>query len=233
MRKSLKCIIFDMDGTLVDSEKVYLTGYKKAFEPFNIAATDLQLRIFSGLSGDDELNELDKFTNDRWVTEQIFKYMITYCHNEFAASRVKLKTGAVQLLNHCKKRSLKIGLATASHEKNARNLLTKLNIIDYFDFLVFGNEIDTPKPDPAIYREAIIRSGFDREHCLVVEDSLAGVISATKARLSVIHLCDDIEPIYFANYNIGTLSAITVLIDSLLLHNTGNQKEQKLPDVKR
>lgn len=228
MNRVLKCVIFDMDGTLVDSEKVYLAGYKNAFDKFNVAATGSELKIFTGLSGDDELNEIDKFTNDRAITEQIFEHMITYCHNEFAANRVELKADAVQLLDYCRDRCLKIGLATSSHEKNARDILTNLNIIDYFDFFVFGDEVDTPKPDPTIYRMATLRSGFERDDCLVVEDSLAGVTSATKARLSVIQIFDDVDPIYFANYNVDTLKGIIPIIDKLIPKNTFMRKKPEL-----
>lgn len=219
MNKACKCIIFDMDGTLVDSEKVYLAGYKNAFEQFNVVATESDLKIFSGLSGDNELNEIDKFTNDRAITEQILEHMIIYSHHEFSANQVELKSDAIELLDFCKERCLKIGLATSSHEKHARDLLTKLNIIDYFDFFVFGDEIDTPKPDPAIYREAIVRSGFERDDCMVVEDSLAGVTSATKARLSVIQICDDVGPIYFANHNVDGLKKIIPIMDNLVSCN--------------
>ena len=231
MNRVLKCVIFDMDGTLVDSEKVYLTGYKTAFDKFNIAATESELKIFAGLSGADEMNEIDKFTNDRAVTEQLFNEMITYCFKEFAANRVELKPDAVALLDYCKESGLKIGLATSSHEENARSVLTQLNIIDYFDFFVFGDEVETPKPDPTIYRLAVLRSGFKRDDCLVIEDSLAGVTSATKARLAVVQIFDDVDPVYFANYNVDALKGIMPIIDKLVPKDIFGHKEPGLIGV--
>ncbi|MCL2559213.1 MAG: HAD family phosphatase [Turicibacter sp.] len=216
MTNVLKCIIFDMDGTLVDSEKVYLTGYKKTFAKFNVAIADEKLQRFSGLSGEDELNTIDEYTNDRAISEQILTEMIAYAESEFAANRVELKSGAVSLLDYCKQLGLKVGLATSSYEEHARSMLKSLGIIHYFDFFVFGDEISIPKPDPMIFRTAARRSGHQRDECLVIEDSLAGVTAATKARLSVVQIADDIDPIHFANYNVDALSEIKPIIEALL-----------------
>ena len=231
MTSVLKCVIFDMDGTLVDSEKVYLAGYKHAFDKFNVAATVSELKVFAGLSGDDEMSEIDKFTNDRAVTESVFNEMVNYFQNEYDEHQVELKADAIKLLDYCKECHLKIGLATSSYEQGARELLTKLNIIDYFDFFVFGDEIDTPKPDPEIYRVAIERSGCDRDDCLVIEDSLAGVTSATKARLPVIQIFGDVDPVHFANYNVDALKKIMPIIDKLIPKNTFKSKKQRLIEV--
>lgn len=217
MNDVLKCVIFDMDGTLVDSEKVYLSGYRHAFDRFNIAVTASQLKMFTGLSGADERYEIDKFTNDRTVTKQILAEVTAHYQREFAANRVVLKPDALALLNGCKLRHLKMGLATSTHTKSAREVLTQLALMDYFDFFVFGDEVDAPKPDPAIYRMAVERSGFERHDCLVIEDSLAGVTSATKARLAVVQVFDDVDPIYFANYNVDALKDVMPIIDKLML----------------
>ena len=220
-----------MDGTLVDSEKVYLSGFKRAFDKFNVVATESELKVFSGLSGGDELKELDKFTHNRAVTEQVFDHMITYCHQEFAANRVELKSDAVILLDYCREQGLKIGLATSTHEKDARSMLKKLDIIDYFDFFVFGDEVTTPKPDPTIYRMATVRSGFRRGECLVVEDSLAGVTSATKARLSVIQICDDIDPVQLADNHVKALKEVMPLIDKQLPNHLIEHESQEIPNI--
>ena len=147
--------------------------------------------------------------------------------NEFASNEVELKSDAVSLLDYCKAHYLKIGLVTSSHEKGARSILTKLNLIDYFDFFVFGDEISFPKPDPAIYRMATLKSGLDREDCMVIEDSLTGVTSATKARLSVVQVFDEVDPVYFANYNVGELKGIMPIIDKLVPTNAFKLKRKK------
>jgi len=205
-----------MDGTLVDSEKIYLAGFKHAFEQAGIRVDEANLKVFCGMSGEDELNEIDKFTNDREATNHVFETMITYCHREFSASRVELKANAERLLAHCKSQGLKIGLATSSYKDSATALLEKLGILDYFEFLVFGDEVSTPKPDPMIYHLAVHRSGFEGDGCLVVEDSFSGVTAAREALLAVIQICDDIRPVDFATYHVYDLSEILPIIDKLV-----------------
>jgi len=202
-----------MDGTLVDSEKVYLKGFEYAFNKNGFAVDADFVKIFVGMSGEDEMMEIDKITGHREMTDKVFKDMLDFAHCEF--DNVELKKGAVELLEHCQNYDLKIGLATSTHETSARKTLKKLEILSYFDFFVFGDEVDRPKPDPMIYHLAIKRSGLERENCLVIEDSLSGVMSAKKASLPVVQIFDDVDLVDLADYNVNTLSKIMPIIDDL------------------
>jgi len=206
-----------MDGTLVDSEKIYLKGFKYAFNQNGFDVDDDFVKVFVGLSGEDEMMEIDKTTGNREMTDKVFKDMLDYAHFEF--ENVELKKGAVELLEHCQNYHLKIGLATSSHELSARNTLEKLGILSYFDFLVFGDEVDKPKPHPMIYRLAVKKSGLGHEGCLVVEDSGAGVMSAKKADLSVVQIFDDVDLVDLADHNVDALSGIKPIIDKLVSKN--------------
>ena len=213
-----------MDGTLVDSEKVYLRGYQHAFGKNGITVDSDFAKIFIGMSGADELLEIDKVTGSRAITDKVFKDMLTYAHDEFTAQRVELKVGAKALLAYCQRCGLKIGLATSSHQASATSMLEKLDILSYFDFLVFGDEVEVPKPDPMIYRLAIKRSGFAPKHCLAVEDSFSGVTSAKKADLFVAQIFDDVDLVPAADYNVGTLRELVPIIEQLILKNENDVK---------
>jgi len=205
-----------MDGTLVDSEKVYLRGFEYAFTKngFDVAADFA--KVFVGMSGEEEMVEIDKITGNREMTDKVFKEVLDYAHHEFNAHRVELKAGATALLDHCQNYDLKIGLATSTFAASARNTLEKLGILSYFDFFVFGDEVDIPKPHPMIYRLATLRSGFRRENCLVVEDSFSGVVSATKAGLCVVQIFDDVDLVDLADYHVDALSGVMPIIDQLI-----------------
>jgi len=208
MSKELKCMIFDMDGTLVDSEKVYQVGFRRAFDHFDIEISHDEIVTFSGLSGEEEMELLDTYTKDRAVSEDLFSRMMTYCMGEFSEDRVQLKSHAISLLQHCKEQGLKVGLATSTHEKDAVRLLKKLAIFPYFDFFVFGDHVETPKPDPANYKLALQRSGSLASECLAVEDSRSGVTSAHLAGIAVVQICDDTKPVDLADYHITSLQEI-------------------------
>ena len=206
-----------MDGTLVDSEKIYLKGFQQAFNKNGFDVDGDFVKVFSGMSGEEEMLEIDKITRDRAVTNKIFQEMLDYVHSEF--DHVELKTGAVALLEHCQNYHLKIGLATSTHEASARATLEKFGLLSYFDFFVFGNEVAVPKPDPMIYRLATAKSEFRPEHCLVVEDSFSGVTAATKAKLSVVQIIDDVPPVDLADYHVGALNEVHSIIDKLRSKN--------------
>jgi HAD superfamily hydrolase (TIGR01509 family) len=168
------------------------------------------------MSGEDEMLEIDKTTLSRECTDQVFKDMLDYAYCEFEKHNVELKAGAIELLDYCQDNHLQIGLATSTYETRARETLEKLGLLSYFDFLVFGDEVDIPKPDPMIYHLAVERSGIGHDNCLVVEDSLSGVLSARKAKLSVVQIFDDVDPVDLADYNVDALSGIMPIIDQLV-----------------
>lgn len=214
MSRELKCLIFDMDGTLVDSEKVYQVGFRRAFAYFDIEISHDEIVMFSGLSGEEEMILLDTYTKNREISNALFNQMITYCKGEFAEDRVQLKSHAIQLLQRCKEQGLKVGLATSTHEKEALKLLKKLNIFSYFDFFVFGDHVENPKPAPDNYQLALQRSGLKADACLAVEDSRSGVTSAHLAGMEVIQICDDTKPVDLADYHITSLQEIEGIITS-------------------
>ena len=217
MKKELRCLIFDMDGTLVDSEKIYLSSYKRVFAEHNVAIADNELQQFSGLSDEDELRAIDAYTQDRALSEIVLSEMIEYAQIEFDRNRVVLKGGAIELLEYCQRQHLKLVLATSTRRQKAQKMLKTLGIFDYFDALIYGDEVSTPKPEPTIFLLALERSQMRREDCLVVEDSVAGVTAATRARMSVVQIIDDVDPVYFANYHVSNLLEIKKIIDAHVL----------------
>lgn len=212
MDKPLKCMIFDMDGTLVDSEKVYHEGFKRAFDHFEIEISHEEIVMFSGLSGEEEITLLDTYTKDRQISTELFDRVLTYTYGEFSADRVALKSHAIELLQYCQKQGLKIGLATSTHEEDATRLLKKLDIYFYFDFFVFGDHVENAKPAPDNYKLAVRRSGFEPSECLAVEDSKSGVTSAHSVGIPIIQICDDTKPVELANYHITHLQEIEGII---------------------
>ena len=103
---------------------------------------------------------------------------------------VDLKPGAVKLLQYLKDRSYKIILATSSTRDRALGVLDQHGIRSYFDEMVFGTEVKRGKPNPDIFLKACEKAGEIPEHCLVLEDSEAGVQAGHAAGIDVICVPD-------------------------------------------
>lgn len=186
----LRCIIFDMDGTLVDSESVYIEGYKRAFRAKNIAIEESVISSWAGQSAQDTLNQIDAFTHDRKLSEELREMRLQYFSDTLFKGNVQLQDDVRTVMSYCQSKNLIIGLATSTFSDWATLILERLDLANYFDFTVFGNEVESCKPAPDIYHLAVERSGVNKEECLVLEDSKSGVIAANSAGLQVICIPD-------------------------------------------
>jgi len=189
--QKLKGIIFDMDGTLVDSERIYTEGYRRAFLEKGIPIDLAEIEGWSGQNSEDTLVLIDAYTNDRSLSAEIRLMRIDYFNQALAAGKVSLNEHAKELLSFCKEKGLKVGLATSTSKMWALDILSSFDLVDAFDFTVFGDEAKAFKPDPDIYHLALQRGKFSATEVFVVEDSKSGILAALGAGLSVIHLTDE------------------------------------------
>lgn len=120
--------------------------------------------------------------NDRDIDKLMEDYKN---HRITLANQVKLFDGARDLLDslHTK---VKIGLATMSNRKIINIYLRKTGIQDYFDFIITADEVQLPKPDPQIFLNCAMSMESQPERCVVLEDSIFGVIAARKANMKCI-----------------------------------------------
>jgi len=187
---TLKGIIFDMDGTLVDSERIYTEGYRRAFESKGITINLSEIESWSGQNSKATLDIIDQYTLNRELSKEIRLMRINYFHQALAKKEVYLHEGAMQLLQYCKATGLRIGLATSTPKDEATTILKQLEIYELFDFAVFGDEVPRFKPAPDIYELALKRGNLTPSTCLAVEDSKSGILAARNANLSVIQSID-------------------------------------------
>lgn len=187
-------VIFDMDGVLFDTEKLYerfwceaanRMGYNMTVaDVVQIRSTDATIasRILKGRLGE----EFDY--------ESVRKLRAALMHEYTELNGVELKPGVVKLLEYLKANGYRIALATTSNQVRARNYLTKGNIIQYFDYILSGDLVTNSKPDPEIYLTAAKGIGLDSKNCVAVEDSYNGVRSAYQAGCHVFMVPDRDEP---------------------------------------
>ncbi len=186
-------VIFDMDGLLLDTERLSLEAYQKTCEQFDLAYDqDLYFSlvgcnmqkcrdILSGALIHLPLDDFFNVWNESYAKEALDK-------------PVPLKSGVLSLLNHLTYLDIPCGIATSTDFDKATRKLTNAGIIGYFKIFATGDQVRNSKPDPEIYLLAAERLGFKPETCLALEDSDNGVRAAHAANMTVFQIPDLVPP---------------------------------------
>ena len=189
---SIRAIIFDKDGTLHDTEKVYLQAWKAAAEEFNVPDIENTVRDCTG-------------TTIPWIAEYWAKkypdipfedYLPRRQHYYFGILEqgVPVKEGAHEVLSYLKAQGYKVGMATSTPWDTVKDHLERTDMTGYFDTIVTGDMIEHGKPAPDIYLLAAQRLGVDSAECIGVEDSMSGVRSIHAAGMRAVMIPDMIQP---------------------------------------
>ncbi len=182
----MQAIIFDMDGVLIDSEPLWKIAEIKGFGKVGLDLTNTDCEESVGLRIDEVVKLWYKKmpwkgSSCEEVTNDIVEILI-----QEIKKQGKALSGVREALEKCKLAGLKIGLATSSYQSIINAVLEKLAIRSYFDvvhsaeFELFG------KPHPSVFLTTAEKLGVSPLNCLVIEDSLNGVVAAKAARMKVI-----------------------------------------------
>ena len=187
-------IIFDMDGLLLDTERIALSTFLETCEHFGLGAqTDLFMRCIG--------------TNES-LGEQILKDGLPGKVDHLHFGRVwdnyfllrdsngpaPLKEGAVELLNHLSSLKIPTAVATSTRTTRARHKLQEAGLLNHFAAVVGGDQVQQSKPEPDIYLRAAEILNARPAACLALEDSENGVRAAARAGMTVIQIPDLVRP---------------------------------------
>lgn len=189
----IKLVIFDVDGTLVDSEVVFV---KAAIKNMEVNGYNIPMSAIMGIIGQNriagrkliESTQDDSFDYDKYIKDYE-KIRSEILENE----PLKLKKGALNILNYCKEHNIKMAIATSTYREKQVKVLTNLGIIDYFDYMVFGDEIKNSKPAPDIYLKVYEHYDYNKDEMIIYEDSNNGILSGYNAGIKVVYIKDIVD----------------------------------------
>lgn len=182
---TIKAVIFDFDGTIIDTETIWFEVYKEVFkEKFNV---ELPLEEFVKVIGttDEVLYQ--------YIENQVRKKIKPREINELANQRflhkkgiLEVREGVKEKLDEAKELGLKIGLASSSSREWVEGFLRQFNLWSYFSVIKTKEDVTKVKPDPALYIKALEELEVEPQEALAIEDSANGAMAAVEAGMKCI-----------------------------------------------
>jgi HAD superfamily hydrolase (TIGR01509 family) len=190
----IKAVLLDMDGTLLDTEKVYLESLISALATFGYSDDVVTLcHAMVGIPAlECEAMLLDRYGKD-FPLPQLRQAFIAR-RDEILASGLPLKNGAMDLLDALRETALPLAIVTSSSRRTADEHLTLAGIRTRFGMIVTRDDVTRGKPSPDLYLLAASRFGVKPEFCLAIEDSNPGVAAAHAAGAITLMVPDIVPP---------------------------------------
>jgi len=186
MISDLKCVIFDMDGVIIDSEPLHKKAY---FETFEFVGADVSEELYHTFTGSSTLNAFQKLVNhfnldenpEDLVQEKRRRY-VDYFEND---PNLHLVEGVEEIIKYFYNKGYTLILASSSAMVNINRVFDRFDLQQYFKAKISGADLKASKPHPEIFEKAAVLGDHPKEHCIVIEDSDNGIKAANDAGIFV------------------------------------------------
>lgn len=190
----IKAVIFDMDGTLIDTEKYYRIYWPKALAEFGFHMTDEQALAMRSLGRPFAPRQLKEWFGEELDYPTVRQRRKELMEVALQEDGIALKPGAKEILAYLRSKQVVTAVATATDLERAGKYLEQVGLKDSFDCIISAAQVKEGKPSPDIYLYACEQLGLAPEECIAVEDSPNGVRSAAGAGCKVVMVPDQTAP---------------------------------------
>lgn len=193
-KKPVKGVLFDMDGVVLDTEKLYCRFWMEAAHALGYPMTVEQALGMRSLNAQAGQKKLESYFGPGVSREIMKDKRIELMDAYVNVHGVDPKPGISELLDELKHRGIKTAITTSSPMDRVHRYLKPLGLLEKFDCLCSGHDVPHGKPEPDIYLHGAASVGLEPEECLAIEDSHAGVLSASRAGCLTVLIPDLDEP---------------------------------------
>ena len=190
---TIKYIIFDLDGVLVDSFSITKKAAKTALFEIGIDAQDIDFSIYQGTGEKNFITgPCEALGKSQLSAHAINRFYEIF--EELSRKELHCFKSAKPLILNLRQRNICLAIASSSALKKVKASLSGAGLLeDWFDVIVSGDEVTLKKPSPEIYMTAIKKLGTDSQSCLVIEDAISGITAAKGANLRVFSVTTSFE----------------------------------------
>lgn len=201
---SIKAVIFDLDGTLIDTEKIYRKVWPLAVADLGYKMEDWQFLAMRSLGRPFAPLKFKEWFGEEFDYIEARRIRKTYFDAYISEHGISRKQGAIELLEYLKSKGITTAIATATDLTRAAEYMEMTGINGYFDKVISATDAKEGKPSPDVYLNACKVLGLNPNECVAVEDAPNGIKSASSAGLKVIMVPDqsgleeELEPLIYA-----------------------------------
>ncbi|MBR2423524.1 MAG: HAD family phosphatase [Oscillospiraceae bacterium] len=186
----VKAVIFDVDGTLLDTERIYMQAWKEAAAELGYEITDELLRKTRAINVKDAARIFEEEIGNGFSYDTVRVVRVRIAEEIIQRESPILKPGVLELLNWLEENRIRLSVASSTNVKGTHAHLAESGIDHRFEVVVGGDMVTRGKPNPDIFLKAADMLGLAPEECIVVEDSPAGIRAAYAAGMKAVLVPD-------------------------------------------
>lgn len=190
----IKAVIFDMDGLMVDTEKLLMRFWIESAKSFGFDMNKEHVLSIRSLAAPLSEKKLKGIFGEEFDYKNVRLNRIKIMNEYIDKNGIEMKKGLVELLEYLKENNIMRAVATQTDRQRTKRYLSSIGVYDYFQKFICGDMIKNGKPFPDIYITACKELNVSPKETIALEDSPNGILSASRANVNPVMIPDLSEP---------------------------------------